>query len=151
LRAGVPIDRDHVRASADRKHTTVREHLPSSHRRYADWTPERFRRQARQIGGNTSAFVEIILQERAHRARLPCLWLRSIGTGGAMHRNKWSRSSDEWPPDQRNRRLAWVLDRSGLDRFCRALALQIIEFARIFPAAGAIGAPWPRPTDSAFL
>ena len=25
----------------DRRHTTVREHMPSSHRRYADWTPER--------------------------------------------------------------------------------------------------------------
>jgi hypothetical protein len=26
----------HVRSSANRKHTTVREHMPSSHRRYAD-------------------------------------------------------------------------------------------------------------------
>ena len=31
----------HVRSSSNRKHTTVREHMPSSHRRYADWTPER--------------------------------------------------------------------------------------------------------------
>jgi transposase len=36
----------HVRSSSNRKHTTVREHMPSSHRRYADWTPERLRRQA---------------------------------------------------------------------------------------------------------
>jgi transposase len=56
----------HVRASANRKHTTVRDHMPSSHRRYADWTPERLRRQAGEIGHYTAALVEIILQERAH-------------------------------------------------------------------------------------
>lgn len=56
----------HVRSSSSRKHTTVREHMPSSHRRYADWTPERLRRQADAIGRHTSALVEIILQERTH-------------------------------------------------------------------------------------
>jgi transposase len=56
----------HVRSSANRKHTTVREHMPSSHRRYADWTPERLRRQAGEIGRHTSALVEVVLRERAH-------------------------------------------------------------------------------------
>jgi transposase len=56
----------HVRSSSNRKHTTVREHMPSSHRRYADWTPERLRRQAGEIGRNTSALVEVILRERTH-------------------------------------------------------------------------------------
>jgi transposase len=56
----------HVRSSSNRKHTTVREHMPSSHRRYADWTPERLRRQAGAIGRHTSALVEIILRERSH-------------------------------------------------------------------------------------
>jgi transposase len=56
----------HVRSSANRGHTTTREHMPSSHRRYADWTPERIRRQAGEIGRNTSALVEIILRERTH-------------------------------------------------------------------------------------
>jgi transposase len=56
----------HVRSSSNRKHTTVREHMPSSHRRYADWTPERLRRQAGELGRNTSALVEIILRERTH-------------------------------------------------------------------------------------
>jgi transposase len=56
----------HVRSSANRKHTTVREHMPSSHQRYADWTPERLRRQASEIGCNTSALIEIILRERTH-------------------------------------------------------------------------------------
>jgi len=56
----------HVRSPSNRKHTTVREHMPSSHRRYADWTPERLRRQAGEIGRHTSALVEIILRERTH-------------------------------------------------------------------------------------
>ena len=56
----------HMRSSSNRKHTTVREHMPSSHRRYADWTPERLRRQAGEIGRHTSALVEIILRERTH-------------------------------------------------------------------------------------
>jgi transposase len=56
----------HVRSSSNRKHTTVREHMPSSHRRYADWTPEHLRRRAGEIGPNTSALVAIILRERPH-------------------------------------------------------------------------------------
>jgi transposase len=40
--------------------------MPSSHRRYADWTPERLRRQAGETGRHASALVEIILQERTH-------------------------------------------------------------------------------------
>jgi transposase len=56
----------HVRSSGNRKHTTVREHMPSSHRRYADWTPERLKHQAGEVGRNASVLVEIIMQERAH-------------------------------------------------------------------------------------
>ena len=56
----------HVRSSSNRRHTTVREHMPSSHRRYADWTPERLKRQAGEIGSSTSALIEIILRERTH-------------------------------------------------------------------------------------
>jgi transposase len=56
----------HMRSSSDRRHTTVREHMPSSHRRYADWTPERIRRQAGEIGRNTATLIEIIMRERPH-------------------------------------------------------------------------------------
>jgi transposase len=56
----------HARSSSNRKHTTIREHMPSSHQRYADWTPERLKRLAGEIGRNTSALVHIILRERAH-------------------------------------------------------------------------------------
>ena len=56
----------HVRTSSNHQHTTVRDHMPSSHRRYADWTPERIRRQAAGIGPNTATLVEVILRERTH-------------------------------------------------------------------------------------
>jgi transposase len=32
----------HLRASGNHRHTTGSEHMPSSHRRYADWTVEAF-------------------------------------------------------------------------------------------------------------
>jgi transposase len=57
----------HMRSSSNRRHTTVREHMPSSHRRCAEWTPERIRRQAGEIGRNTAALIEIIMRERSHR------------------------------------------------------------------------------------
>ena len=56
----------HVRSSSNRKHTTLGEHMPSSHRRYADWTPESLRRRAGEIGPKTSALVEVILRSRTH-------------------------------------------------------------------------------------
>src|SRR5262249_18641274 len=56
----------HVRSSSNRRHTTVREHMPSSHRRFADWTPEQLKRRAGEIGPSTSALVQIILRERPH-------------------------------------------------------------------------------------
>jgi transposase len=56
----------HASGMTNRKHTTVAEHMPSSHRRYADWTPERIQGRANEIGPKTSALVEIILREKTH-------------------------------------------------------------------------------------
>ncbi len=56
----------HVRASGNRKHTTVAEHMPSSHRRYKDWTIDRIRADARLIGPATAALCELILEQRPH-------------------------------------------------------------------------------------
>lgn len=56
----------HVRSSSNRRHTTVREHMPSSHRRYADWTPERLMRKAAEVGRNTTTLIEVIMRERRH-------------------------------------------------------------------------------------
>ncbi len=56
----------HLRGRSNRRHTTLTEHMPSAHRRYATWTPERISRQAASIGPNTEALVEIIMRERRH-------------------------------------------------------------------------------------
>ena len=41
-------------------------HMPSAHRRYAEWTPDRFHRWARTIGPNTEALITAILANRPH-------------------------------------------------------------------------------------
>ncbi len=56
----------HLRGSPNRRHTTLREHMPSAHRRFADWTPGRIRCQAAAVGPNAQALVDIIMRERPH-------------------------------------------------------------------------------------
>ena len=56
----------HLRSSGNGKHTTIQDHMPSSHRRHADWTVERIRRDATAIGPSTAALCDLILQERSH-------------------------------------------------------------------------------------
>lgn len=56
----------HVRTSGNRGHTTVAEHMPASHRRYAGWTPAGIRRHAERIGPNTAALVDLILRSKTH-------------------------------------------------------------------------------------
>jgi transposase len=55
-----------MRGSGDAKHTTLQEHMPSSHRRYAGWTIERIGRDTAAIGPATGALCGLILEERAH-------------------------------------------------------------------------------------
>jgi len=56
----------HPRSSGNHKHTTVSEHMPSSHRRYAGWTVDRIREDAGLIGPATAALCELILENRPH-------------------------------------------------------------------------------------
>jgi hypothetical protein len=49
----------HQRMSGNHKHTTVPEHMASSHRRYAAWTIERIRSDAASIGPATAALCEL--------------------------------------------------------------------------------------------
>jgi transposase len=56
----------HVRGGGNHKHTTLDEHMPSSHRRYAGWTIERIRADAQRIGPATAALCERILESRPH-------------------------------------------------------------------------------------
>jgi transposase len=77
----------HLRSSGNGKHTTVRDHMPSSHRRYADWTIERIRRDAAVIGPSTAALCDLILEERSHPEQgfRACLGIvRLVKAFGAM-------------------------------------------------------------------
>jgi transposase len=56
----------HARSSGNHKHSTVPDHMPSSHRRYADWTIDRIRQEATGIGPATAALCELILERRPH-------------------------------------------------------------------------------------
>jgi transposase len=40
--------------------------MPSSHRRYRDWTHERIRREARAIGDDAATLIDLILRSRPH-------------------------------------------------------------------------------------
>jgi transposase len=56
----------HQRMSGNHRHTTLPEHMPSSHRRYAGWTIARIREDAARIGPATAALCDLILNERSH-------------------------------------------------------------------------------------
>ncbi len=56
----------HIRGSGDGRHTTLAEHMPSSHRRFADWTHERILAEARAIGPSVHLLCEMILRDRPH-------------------------------------------------------------------------------------
>ena len=56
----------HQRRYGGRRHGTHPDHMPSSHRRYADWSPERFKRWARRFGPDTEGLIIAILVNRPH-------------------------------------------------------------------------------------
>jgi len=56
----------HPRSLRRHRPSTVPEHMPSSHRRYRDWTHERIQREAATIGDDTAALIELILRSRPH-------------------------------------------------------------------------------------
>jgi transposase len=56
----------HLRSLRPHKPSTVADHMPSSHRRYRDWTHERIQREAAAIGDSAAALVDIVLRSRPH-------------------------------------------------------------------------------------
>jgi hypothetical protein len=55
----------HARSPVKHRHTTIPEHMPSAHRRYAFWTPARLLAAAEQIGPSTVALCEAIMRAKA--------------------------------------------------------------------------------------
>ena len=56
----------HMRGSGNGRHTTVPEHMPSSHRRYLDWTPAKIQEEAGRIGPMLSLLMARIIEDRPH-------------------------------------------------------------------------------------
>lgn len=56
----------HARKHTKGGYTTIREHMPKSHRAHMDWTPKRMIAWASKIGPNTEGLVSVILSERPH-------------------------------------------------------------------------------------
>jgi transposase len=56
----------HPRVPGRRNHETLPEHMPSSHRRHAEWTPTRVLAWAQKTGPATAGLVAAIMAERPH-------------------------------------------------------------------------------------
>ena len=56
----------HRRSHRKGYHTTVAEHMPTSHRHYAEWTPQRLIRWAAKSGPATAGVLQTLLERRAH-------------------------------------------------------------------------------------
>ena len=71
----------HSRSLLKGRHTTVAEHMPKSHRQYAEWTPQRLIRWAEKTGPATAGVVQTILARRAHpqQGYRSCLGIMRLG------------------------------------------------------------------------
>ncbi|MGY3372073.1 transposase [Bradyrhizobium sp. GM2.4] len=56
----------HLRSTLPHRPTTIPEHMPSSHRRYRDWTLERIRSEAAKVGPDAQTLIDVILRSRPH-------------------------------------------------------------------------------------
>lgn len=56
----------HPRCPGRRSHVTVPEHMPSAHRRHAEWTPARMLAAAEKLGPSVAAFCQVVMEDRPH-------------------------------------------------------------------------------------
>lgn len=56
----------HPRCPGRRSHVTLPEHMPSAHRRHAEWTPARVLATAARLGPSVMAFCETVMADRPH-------------------------------------------------------------------------------------
>jgi len=56
----------HLRSHLKGRHRTVAVHMPTAHRHYVEWTPQRLIRWAADSGVATARVVETILASRPH-------------------------------------------------------------------------------------
>ena len=56
----------HAFSPVRNRHTTITEHMPSAHRRYAEWTPAKMMSEAAKVGPATVALFEAIMKAKPH-------------------------------------------------------------------------------------
>jgi len=56
----------HPRSWQKGRHSTLKVHMPESHRRYGDWSPQRFTQWAHKIGPETVRVMTACLNDRRH-------------------------------------------------------------------------------------
>lgn len=64
-----------------RRYTTLSEHMPESHKKYAEWTPQRIIDWASKTGKSTARTVEVAMESRMHPQQgfRSCLGIISLG------------------------------------------------------------------------
>lgn len=72
----------HPRVDTPGRHSTLSEHMPTSHKEYSEWSPERFTRWAQEIGPHTVDLVQALLAARTHpqQAYRSCLGILRLAT-----------------------------------------------------------------------
>lgn len=72
----------HQRSVRRGRHTTVCEHMPKSHQRYAEWTPDRLIRWAAKTGESTARLVQLLLARKPHpeHGYRACMGIMRLGT-----------------------------------------------------------------------
>ena len=88
----------HPRSSLHHRHTTIPEHMPSAHRRYAEWTPQRMMQEAAKVGPATIALIEAIMKAKPHPEQgfRSCLGIISlVRTYGAKRLEAASRRGND--------------------------------------------------------
>jgi transposase len=56
----------HIRSNQPGHHSTIKQHMPKSHQKWVEWTPQRFVRWAEKIGPMTTALIKKVLTSRRH-------------------------------------------------------------------------------------
>jgi transposase len=71
----------HVRSDRQGRHTSVKEHMPKSHQKYVEWTPERLLNWAGKIGPHTAELIEKVMRSRMHPQQgfRSCLGILRLG------------------------------------------------------------------------
>lgn len=71
----------HARSYKKYGYTTIKEHMPPSHRAQAEWGPERMKRWAKKIGIHTEKFIDALMASRPfpQQAYRGCLGVLRLG------------------------------------------------------------------------